>query len=125
MVRSSFFRSHDLRIHRFAEVLRHSAELTMHKLVEIVFSKLHDLDPESEEKKLSGSQPPGTDQPPPPVDQPSGDGATASEPVTTPKSKKKKKKKPIPPTVQSPPDVCVLQKSECMSFLFPNPLFHF
>lgn len=69
---------------RLSEVLRRSAEFTMHRLVGTVFSKLHDLDPDSEEKKLSCTPPLGTDQL-------SGDIAIASQPGTTGKSKKKKK----------------------------------
>ena len=76
----------------------------MHQLVRTVFSKLHDLDPESEEKKLLSVPPSGTDQPPPPTDQLSGDDATPSQPVTL--------------TAQSPPDVSGVQKSGCMSLLF-------
>lgn len=82
---------------RLSEALRRSAELTMHQLVRTVFSKLHDLDPESEEKKLSNVPLSGTDQPPPPADQLSGEGATASQPVT--------------PTAQAPPDVSGIRKS--------------
>ncbi|KAH9048480.1 Sec7-like domain is implicated in guanine nucleotide exchange function [Lactarius hengduanensis] len=82
---------------RLSEALRRSAELTMHQLVRTVFSKLHDLDPESEEKKLSSAPLSGTDLPPPPTDQLSGEGATASQPVT--------------PTAQAPPDVSGIQKS--------------
>ncbi|KAI0273816.1 hypothetical protein BC834DRAFT_855713 [Gloeopeniophorella convolvens] len=37
---------------RLSEALRRSAELTMHKLVRNVFSRLHILDPEEEEKRL-------------------------------------------------------------------------
>ncbi|KAI0282184.1 Sec7-like domain protein [Russula aff. rugulosa BPL654] len=37
---------------RLSEALRRSAELTMHKLVRTVLSKLHTLDPVSEEKRL-------------------------------------------------------------------------
>jgi brefeldin A-resistance guanine nucleotide exchange factor 1 len=37
----------------FLETLRRSAEATMHTLVRMVFSKLHNLDPEEEEAKLS------------------------------------------------------------------------
>ncbi|KAH9030672.1 Sec7-like domain is implicated in guanine nucleotide exchange function [Lactarius pseudohatsudake] len=82
---------------RLSEALRRSAELTMHQLVRTVFSKLHDLDPESEEKKLSSVPLSGTDQPPPPADQLSGEGATASQSVT--------------PTTQAPPDVSGIRKS--------------
>ncbi|KAN0128483.1 Sec7-like domain is implicated in guanine nucleotide exchange function [Lactarius tabidus] len=82
---------------RLSEALRRSAELTMHQLVRTVFSKLHDLDPESEEKKLSSAPPPGTDQPPPPTDQLSGDGVTPTQPVI--------------PIAQGPPDVSGTQKS--------------
>jgi hypothetical protein len=85
----------------------------MHRLVGTVFSKLHDLDPDSEEKKLSCTPPLGTDQL-------SGDIAIASQPGTTGKSKKKKKK-PVTPIVQGPAR-CVqgnLQKSGCKSLLFP------
>lgn len=55
----------------------------MHQLVRTVFSKLHDLDPDSEERKLSNAPPPGTDQAPPPTDQLSGDGdgAAPTQPV--------------------------------------------
>ena len=38
------------------EALRRSAELTMHSIVRIVFSRLHTLDPEVEEKKLIPAQ---------------------------------------------------------------------
>ncbi|KAH9180347.1 Sec7-like domain is implicated in guanine nucleotide exchange function [Lactarius sanguifluus] len=82
---------------RLSEALRRSAELTMHQLVRTVFSKLHDLDPESEEKKLSSAPLSGTDQPPPPTDQLSVGGATANQPVT--------------PTAQAPPDVSGIRKS--------------
>ncbi|KAI9446656.1 Sec7-like domain is implicated in guanine nucleotide exchange function [Lactarius indigo] len=86
---------------RLSEALRRSAELTMHQLVRTVFSKLHGLDPESEEKKLSSTPPSGTDQPPPPTDQLSGEdageGTTASQLVT--------------PTAPAPPDVSGIRKS--------------
>ncbi len=78
----------------------------MHQLVRTVFSKLHDLDPESEEKKLLSVPPSGTDQLPPPTDKLSGDGATGSQPVT--------------PTAQGPPDVSGIRNSGCMSLLFPS-----
>ncbi|KAF5372839.1 hypothetical protein D9758_001701 [Tetrapyrgos nigripes] len=38
---------------RLSEILRRSAENTMHKLVRTVFSRLHTLDPEAEEAKLA------------------------------------------------------------------------
>ncbi|KAK7440220.1 GDP/GTP exchange factor for ARF [Stygiomarasmius scandens] len=38
---------------RLSEILRRSAENTMHKLVRTVFSRLHSLDPEVEEAKLT------------------------------------------------------------------------
>lgn len=86
----------------------------MHKLVGTVFSKLHDLDPDSEEKKLSCTPPSGTDQL-------SGDTATADQPDTTRKFKKKKKK-PVTqaPIAQGLPDASRIQNSGCTSLLFPS-----
>lgn len=73
----------------------------MHQLVRTVFSKLHDLDPDSEEKKLSNAPPPGTDQASPSTDQLSGDddGATSTQPVI-------------------PIDVSGIPKSGCTFLLF-------
>ncbi len=76
----------------------------MHQLVRTIFSKLHQLDPEGEEKKLSSAPPSGTDQPAEPPGQLSGG---ASQPVSP------------TPAGQSPPDVSGIQKSGCMSF-FPS-----
>ncbi|TFY68249.1 hypothetical protein EVG20_g3640 [Dentipellis fragilis] len=46
---------------RLSEALRRSAELTMHALVRVVFSRLHRLDPEKEENRVlrAEDQPPG------------------------------------------------------------------
>lgn len=41
---------------RSSEILRRSAETTMHALVRTVFSRLHDLDPETEEAKLRAGE---------------------------------------------------------------------
>ncbi|KAI0747973.1 Sec7-domain-containing protein [Daedaleopsis nitida] len=38
---------------RLSEILRRSAEGTMHQLVRIVFARLHEFDPEAEEQKLA------------------------------------------------------------------------
>jgi hypothetical protein len=85
----------------------------MHRLVGTVFSKLHDLNPESEEKKLSCTPPLGADQL-------SGDTANASQSGTTRKSKRQKKKPVSTPIVQGPQDVSRVQKSGCTLFLFPS-----
>ncbi|KAH9966443.1 Sec7-like domain protein [Russula dissimulans] len=72
---------------RLGEALRRSAELTMHKLVRTILSKLYTLDPVSEEKKLlnvpsapvAGTDPPSSTQSLEPV---SDDPITPGQPVT-------------------------------------------
>jgi hypothetical protein len=92
-------------VHVTTEALRRSAELTMHKLVRTVLSKLYVLDPVSEEKRLAsdattpaaGTFPSSSTQPEEPV---SDDPPTATQPVT--------------PTVQSHHDAFATQKLECV-----------
>ncbi len=87
------------------EALRRSAELTMHKLVRIVLSKLHILDPVSEEKRLmavpsapsAGTDPSSPTQSVEPV---SGDSVAASQSQT--------------PIAESPQDASTTQKLDCM-----------
>jgi len=90
-------------VHITKEALRRSAELTMHKLVRTIFSKLYALDPVSEEKKLlnvpsmpvAGTDPSSSAQPLEPV---SDDPITSAQPVT--------------PTTPGPHDVT--PKFDCM-----------
>jgi brefeldin A-resistance guanine nucleotide exchange factor 1 len=90
------------------EALRRSAELTMHKLVRTVFSKLYILDPVSEEKRLSsdlgtpaaGAFPSSSTQSVEPV---SDDPPALTQPVT--------------PTVQSHQDSFATQKLDCVLLL--------
>ncbi|KAI9452317.1 Sec7-like domain protein [Russula earlei] len=72
---------------RLSEALRRSAEMTMHRLVRTVLSKLNALDPVSEERKLLGvpsASVTGTDPSPsaPTLEPVSDDPATTSQQVT-------------------------------------------
>ncbi|KAL0063281.1 GDP/GTP exchange factor for ARF [Marasmius tenuissimus] len=69
---------------RLSEILRRSAENTLHTLVRSVFSRLHSLDPTEEERKLSGDEDMAEGEvkmtvtsTQPPVEQPSEQEATA------------------------------------------------
>lgn len=87
------------------EALRRSAELTIHKLVRVVLSKLYTLDPVSEEKRLSsvpsapaaGTNPSLPAQPEEPA---SDEPVAASQQVT--------------PTAGSSQDASGMQKVDCM-----------
>lgn len=86
-------------VHFTTEALRRSAELTMHKLVRTVLSKLYTLDPVSEEKRLvavPSAPPAGTDPSSPtrPIEPASGDSVTAGQ--------------------VSPQDASDMPKSDCM-----------
>jgi brefeldin A-resistance guanine nucleotide exchange factor 1 len=91
-------------VYIITEALRRSAELTMHKLVRTVLSKLYILDPASEEKRLlvlpsapaAGTDPSSPTQAVEPV---SGDPVAASQPVK--------------PVAESPQDTSGTQKSDC------------
>jgi golgi-specific brefeldin A-resistance guanine nucleotide exchange factor 1 len=95
-------------VHITTEALRRSAELTMHKLVRTVLSKLYILDPMSEEKRLSsdlstpatGTFPSSSTQSVEPV---SDDPPAVTQPVT--------------PTVQSHQDAFATQKLDCVLLL--------
>ena len=91
-------------VHILSEALRRSAELTMHKLVRTVLSKLHTLDTVSEEKRLlviPSAPPAGTDPslPTQAVEPVSDDPAAESQPVN--------------PVAESPQDTSRTQKLDC------------
>jgi brefeldin A-resistance guanine nucleotide exchange factor 1 len=98
-------------VHITTEALRRAAELTMHKLVRTVLSKLYILDPVTEEKRLlSVPSPPAAEtdpsspaSPAQPADPAAGSpvAATAGLPLT--------------PTAPSPQDTPTVQKLDCMS----------
>jgi len=92
-------------VHITTEALRRSAELTMHKLVRTVLSKLYTLDPVSEEKRLvvvPSAPAVGTDPSSPtrPIEPASGDSVVASQSET--------------PIAESPQDASGTQKLDCM-----------
>lgn len=92
-------------VHITTEALRRSAELTMHKLVRTVLSKLYTLDPVSEEKRLvvvpsapaAGADP---SSPTRPIEPASGDSVAAGQSET--------------PIAESPQDASGTQKLDCM-----------
>lgn len=91
-------------VHIITEALRRSAELTMHKLVRTVLSKLHTLDTVSEEKRLlviPSAPSAGTDPslPTQAVEPVSDDPADESQPVN--------------PIAESPQDTSRTQKLDC------------
>jgi hypothetical protein len=95
-------------VHMTTEALRRSAELTMHKLVRTVLSKLYTLDPVSEEKRLvvvPSAPAAGTDpcSPTRPIEPASGDSVAAGQSETL-----------IAPIAESPQDTSVTQKLDCM-----------
>jgi brefeldin A-resistance guanine nucleotide exchange factor 1 len=92
-------------VHITTEALRRSAELTMHKLVRTVFSKLYTLDPVGEEKRLAlvpSAPTAGTDPSSPtrPIESASGDSVAAGQSET--------------PTAEGPQDASGTQKIDCM-----------
>jgi brefeldin A-resistance guanine nucleotide exchange factor 1 len=95
--------------HIMTEALRRSAELTMHKLVRTVLSKLHILDPVSEEKRLlavPNAPAAGADRsmPTQAVEPASGDPAAASQPLNL--------------IAESPQETSRAQKLDCMLWLW-------
>jgi hypothetical protein len=89
------------------EALRRSAELSMHKLVRTVLSKLHILDPVSEEKKLSS--PPST----PTTATFSSSSTRSVEPVPDDSIATTQAKTP---TARSHQEASSTQKLDCMSW---------
>jgi brefeldin A-resistance guanine nucleotide exchange factor 1 len=92
-------------VHITTEALRRSAELTMHKLVRTVLSKLHTLDPVSEEKRLVvvPSAPAAETDPSSPTrlrEPASGDSVAAGQAEA--------------PVAESPQDASGTQKLDCM-----------